>query len=78
MRNERIKNLAWGVFQKCKNQWINKKNCNECYKKEPSPPLVSKRVNFNKRMDKNTTLTPRNHLAKSHPHVYSKKLEIKN
>ena len=41
-RNKIIKNVAWGIFQKCKKSDYEYLFCSEYYKEEPYPPLDSK------------------------------------
>ena len=75
-RNKGIKNVAWGIFQKCKKSEDEYFFCSECYKKEPPPPLDSKKGFINKKKYVNINATLRNHLTKSHTHAHSRLLEI--
>ena len=74
-RNKIIKNVAWGIFQKCKNQIMNTYFAVNTTKKSLILLWTARRV-YSKKKEGNTTSTLRNHLSKSHPHVYSSVLEM--
>ena len=50
-RNKIIKNVAWGIFQKCKKSDYECFFCRECYKEEPSPTFTRKGGVLKKRME---------------------------